>query len=80
MNTEQQLIEKWRNLPSDKKQQVLQFVESLNEENQPTPSELGKRLRLLRAKIVANGEPLLNQEEIEQEIMNRRGGLQNISE
>ncbi len=80
MNTEQQLIEKWRNLPSDKKQQVLQFVESLNEEKQPTPTALGKRLRFLRAKIVANGEPLLNQEEIEQEVMNRRGGLQNIKQ
>ena len=31
MNTEQQLIEKWRNLPSDKQQQVLQFVESLDQ-------------------------------------------------
>ena len=31
MNTEQQLIQKWRNLPSDKQQQVLKFVESLNE-------------------------------------------------
>ena len=31
MNTEQQLIEKWRNLPLDKQQQVLQFVESLDQ-------------------------------------------------
>ena len=30
MNREQQLIEKWRNLPSDKQQQVLKFVESLD--------------------------------------------------
>ena len=34
MNTEQQLIEKWRNLPSDKQQQVLQFVESLDQHKQ----------------------------------------------
>ena len=80
MNTEQQLIEKWRNLPSDKKQQVLQFIESLSQSNQPKPTALGERLRYLRAKIVANGEPLLNQEEIEKEVMNRRGGLQNINE
>lgn len=39
MNTEQQLIEKWRNLPSDKQQQVLKFVESLNRPK--TPEELG---------------------------------------
>ena len=80
MNTEQQLIEKWRNLPSAQKQQVLQFVESLSQSNPPQTTALGERLRYLRAKIVANGEPLLNQEEIEQEVLNRRGGLQNISE
>lgn len=39
MNTEQQLIEKWRSLPLDKQQQVLQFVESLNRPK--TPEELG---------------------------------------
>ena len=33
MNTEQKLIDKWRNLPSDK-QQVLQFVESLKQHKQ----------------------------------------------
>ena len=80
MNTEQQLIEKWRNLPSDKQQQVLQFVESLNEQKQSKQTELGQRLRQIRAKIVSSGEPLLNQEEIKQEVINRRGGLQNISE
>ena len=80
MNTEQQLIEKWRNLPFDKQQQVLQFVESLNEQKQSKQTELGQRLRQIRAKIVASGEPLLNREEIEEEVINRRGGLQNISE
>ena len=65
MNTEQQLIEKWRNLPLDKQQQVLQFVESLNEQKQPKQTELGQRLRQIRGKIVASGEPLLNGEEIE---------------
>ncbi|MDJ0575233.1 MAG: hypothetical protein QNJ65_08715 [Xenococcaceae cyanobacterium MO_234.B1] len=80
MNTEQQLIEKWRNLPLDKQQQVLQFVESLNQQKQHKQTELGKRLRQIRAKIVASGEPLLNREGIEQEVINRRGGLQNINE
>ena len=44
MNTEQQLIEKWRSLPLDKQQQVLQFVESLNEQKQPQQSEFGTML------------------------------------
>lgn len=80
MNTEQQLIQNWRSLSLDKQQQVLKFVESLNKPKQPKQNELGQRLRQIRAKIVASGEPLLNKEEIEQEVINRRGGLQNISE
>lgn len=31
MNIEKQLLDKWHNLSLDKQQQVLQFVESLNE-------------------------------------------------
>jgi hypothetical protein len=80
MNTEQQLLEKWRNLPLDKQQQVLQFVESLDQQKQPKQTELGQRLRQIRTKIVASGETLLNKEEIEQEVINRRGGLHSISE
>ena len=79
MNAEQQLIEKWRNLPFDKQQQVLQFVESLDEQ-QPKQTKLSNVYASLRAKIVMNGEPLLNKHEIEQEIISRRGGLQNIGE
>ena len=42
MNTEQQLIDKWRSLPSDKQQQVLQFVEFLEFKDRPkSPEELG---------------------------------------
>lgn len=57
-------------MPLDKQQQVLQFVESLNEQKQPQQTKLGQRLRQIRAKIVASGEPLLNREEIEQEVIN----------
>jgi virulence-associated protein VagC len=42
----------------------------------PTPkSLLGQRLRALRAKIVASGEPLLTAEAIEQEIDEQRDRL-----
>jgi hypothetical protein len=34
---------------------------------------LGRRLMSIRAKIVASGEPLLNWQEIEQEVAERRG-------
>jgi phosphomevalonate kinase len=75
MNTEQQLLKKWRKLPKERQQQVLRFVESLDEQKQSNKTELGQRLRYIRANILASGEPLLNQEEIEQEVINRRSGL-----
>jgi hypothetical protein len=82
---EQELIEKWRSLPSDKQQQVLEFVEFLylkKADQQPliSKSSLGKQLREIRAKIVATGEPLLNQDSIEKEIANRRGGLEKLTQ
>ena len=45
-------------------------------EKQPKQTELGQRLRQIRAEIVASGKPWLNRE-IEQEVINGRGGLQN---
>lgn len=41
---------------------------------------LGQRLRQKREKIVASGQSLLNREEIEQEILERRGGLLDVQE
>ena len=42
MNAEQQLIEKWRDLPSDKQEQVLQFIEFLEfRDRSKTPEGLG---------------------------------------
>ncbi|MDJ0733240.1 MAG: hypothetical protein QNJ47_03990 [Nostocaceae cyanobacterium] len=75
MSPEQDLLEKWQLLPPDKQQQVLEFMEFLHLKTvdplrltRTAKSQLGERLRSLRAKIVASGEPLLNQEEIEKEI------------
>lgn len=65
MNTEQKLLEKWRELPKDKQQEVLQFVESISEQKQSKKNKLEQRLRQIRAKIIANGSPLLDREEIE---------------
>ncbi|NJM89625.1 MAG: hypothetical protein HC847_23230 [Hydrococcus sp. RU_2_2] len=82
---EQELLEKWRSLPSDKQQQVLEFVEFLylkrSDQQQILPkTSLGKQLREIRAKIVATGEPLLNRDSIEKEIANRRGGVEKITQ
>jgi hypothetical protein len=80
MNRETKLLEKWRQLPEDKQEQVLDFVEFLYQQKKAENTELGEQLRQIRANIVASGEQLLSQEEIEQEMISRRGGLQdNIS-
>ena len=78
MNTEQQLIEKWRELPPEKQKQVFEFVESLEKkQTKLRQTNLGQSLRQIRAKIVAAEEPLLNQAEVEQEVINLKGGLAN---
>lgn len=41
----------------------------------PGRTPLGRRLRALRARLVASGEPLLGWDEIEQEARERRGGV-----
>jgi hypothetical protein len=82
MSVEQELLAKWRFLPPDKQQQVMEFVEFLHLKTvdpsaltRTHKTNLGKRLRQIRAQIIASGEPLLNHQELEKEIANRRGGL-----
>jgi len=71
MTTEELLIAKWRNLPPNKQQEALAFVDRLSRSN--TDSPLGQKLRAIRAKIVESGVPLLSDAELEQEIAERRG-------
>jgi RecA/RadA recombinase len=85
MSPEQELLTKWRSLPKDKQEEVLNFVEFIQAKMvKPQPiipenkSQLGKRLRQIRAEIVDSGEHLLTQDELEKEMANRRGGLQEI--
>jgi hypothetical protein len=76
MTPEQELLAKWRSLPKEKQEEVLNFVEFLHVQNSVHKASLGENLRQIRAKIVASGEPLLTQDKIEKEIASRRGGLQ----
>ena len=76
--TEEALLTKWRNLTPDSKQQVIDFVDSLGgpapELICKPPSALGEKLQRIRNQIVASGTPLLTEENIEQEVRDRRGG------
>jgi len=61
----------------DRQQQVLGFMQSFGVQTQSLPrSPLGQRLRELRARIVASGLPLLNDDELDQEIAERRGVIE----
>lgn len=75
MSPEQDLLVKWRSLPKEKQEEVLDFVEFLYAKIvKPQPivsgktSQLGKRLREIRAEIVASGKHLLTEDELEKEI------------
>ncbi|TVP60725.1 MAG: DUF2281 domain-containing protein [Nodularia sp. (in: Bacteria)] len=76
MSTEQELLTKWRSLPQDKQEEVLNFVEFLRLKTSVNKTPLGERLRQIRSRIVASGKHLLDEDEIEKELASRRGGLQ----
>jgi hypothetical protein len=80
MISEQELLTKWRSLPQDKQEEVLNFVDFLYLKTTVQKPPLGERLREIRSKIVASGKPLLNADEIEQELAIRRGGIQGTEE
>ncbi|MGF1569424.1 MAG: hypothetical protein ACFCVD_15375 [Nodosilinea sp.] len=83
MTQEQDLLVRWRSLPAEQQQTVLDFIQFLHTKRLPAavpvaavqPS-LGDRLRNLRSQIVASGEPLLSQAALEQELVSRRGGVE----
>lgn len=84
MATEELLIKQWRNLPLDKQQEVLDFVEFLCQRqpaaesvsSEVSPVSLGDRLKQLRQHVVDSGVPLLNEAELEAEVADRRGGIE----
>lgn len=75
MSKEEQLLETWHQLPSEAQDQVLQLAQSLKPQPEFVPqTPLGKKLWEIRQRIVASGVPLLSDEELEQELAERRGG------
>jgi hypothetical protein len=75
MSKEEQLLEYWRELPPEAQEQVLKLAQSLKPEPELVPqTPLGQRLWEIRQRIVASGVPLLSDEEIEQELTERRSG------
>ncbi|WP_373480498.1 hypothetical protein [Geminocystis sp.] len=84
--TEVQIKEKINNyldrLPTSKLEEIAIYIEKIYQteksQNKPVkePSELGKKLRAIRAEIIAEGEPLLTAEQVEIEKKIRQGEYQ----
>jgi hypothetical protein len=82
MNSEQLLLDKWRTLPLEKQQLVLDYVEELDsgklavkaesEEAYKPKTELGKKLWEIRRLSLANNPKLLTWDEVDAEISDRR--------
>jgi hypothetical protein len=75
MLSEQHLVAQWRELPSEKQQAVIDFVAFLAQRRQPQPSP-APSFQQLREHIITAGIPLLSDAEIDQEVIERRGGYQ----
>jgi hypothetical protein len=83
MDNEVKLVEHWRGLTPEKQQKVLEFVEILKSESETThlisasfipQTLLGKKLWGIRQRAISDGLKLLNEDEIELELVTRRGG------
>jgi len=64
MNLEQKMLEKWRFLPADKQEEVLDFIEFLYSKNSANKISLEERLRQIRTRIVDSGKILLDENKI----------------
>lgn len=75
MGKEEQLLECWRELSPEAQEQVLQLAQSLKPQPEFVPqTPLGKKLWEIRQRAIAEGMKLLTDEELEQELAERRGG------
>ncbi|NEP04506.1 MAG: hypothetical protein F6K25_16600 [Okeania sp. SIO2G4] len=84
MNNEQILLNKWRTLPSQKQQKVLDLVEQLDRQNQDInqaniyqpKTDMGKKLWEIRCQAITEQSKLLSWDEIEEEISESWGEKQ----
>lgn len=77
MSNEAVLLECWRELPLEDQERVLKFAQSLRLQTSTEfvpQTPLGKKLWEIRQQAIAQGMQLLSEEELEQELAERRGG------
>lgn len=71
--TVEELYQQAQQLSPEQRRGLVRFLVAVPESATPE-ARLGERLRAIRAKIVASGEPLLDEAALEAEIAERRGG------
>ena len=87
MSTWELVVEKMKELPPEKQEEILDFVEFVRVRAvSAAPADdqaaatgrrtaLGSRLRAIRERIEASGEPLLDADGVLREVAERRGGV-----
>ena len=84
MNREQILLNKWRTLPLEKQQEILDLVEQLYQQNQDInqaniyqpKTDMGRKLWEIRCQAITEQSKLLTWDEINEEIAESRGERQ----
>lgn len=75
MSKEELLLQYWRELPPESQEEVLKLAQSLKPQSEFIPqTPLAQKLWEIRQRAIANGMKLLTEEELEQELAERRGG------
>ncbi|MBD1857680.1 hypothetical protein Q2T42_15075 [Leptolyngbya boryana CZ1] len=75
MSKEELLLQYWRKLPPESQEEVLKLAQSLKPQSEFIPqTPLAQKLWEIRQRAIANGMNLLTEEELEQELAERRGG------
>jgi hypothetical protein len=75
MSKEELLLECWRELPPESQEKVLQLAKYLKPDRKFSPeTPLAQKLWEIRQRAIANGMKLLTQEELDRELVERRGG------
>jgi hypothetical protein len=79
-----ELLKALETAPDSAVAQTLEYLRSILPQRQTSPTEfqpqtaLGKQLWEIRQRAIANNMPLLDEAEIEQELIERRGGLRDF--
>ncbi|MEH2048304.1 hypothetical protein [Nostoc sp.] len=80
MNLEEKMLAKWRFLPADKQEEVLDFVEFLYSKNSANKISSEEGLYQIRARILDSGKNFLDENQIRKQSVSQENGLHDKEE